>query len=299
MRPLISSILFLIIPFLTLAEEDYILGVGDVLEISVWGHSDLSKKVVIRPDGKISLPLLDDIRAEGLTPSGLDEEITNLLAKHIPEPKVTVIVAEIKSKKIYIVGEVREPGVYPLLGRTTLLEAISMAGGILPNANLRRGTILRPDEGVLKVDFYRLLIRGEIDQNITLMAGDTIFLPDNENNMVYVLGEVVNPGLYPIGEELTLLEAISMAGSTKKGASLRHTEIVRGDLKDPEIIKVNLEEIMRRGRREKDITLLPGDVVYIPKSGVARFNEVINSILPTLRALVLGAEVGDIIRGRE
>lgn len=158
-------------------EGDYILGIGDVLEISVWGHSDLSRQVLIRPDGKISLPLLDEIKAEGLTPSQLDKEITGIISQHIPEPKITVIVMEIKSKKIYILGQIAKPGVYPLYGKMTVLEALSMAGGPLNSADLRKGVIMRENDKSLPIDFYKLMILGDIKQNVILKPNDAIFLP--------------------------------------------------------------------------------------------------------------------------
>jgi len=299
LKSILIGVLILFLAPLSLARADeYILGSGDVVEISVWGHSDLSRIVTIRPDGKLSLPLIDEVMATGLTPKQLDEKITEILSEHIPEPKVTVIVMEFKSKKIYVVGEVNKAGVYPIFGKTMLLEAISMAGGVKPEANLKKGTILRPDEGVLNVDFYKLLVRGDMSENILLRSGDTIFLPNSKENMVYVLGEVLHPGLYPIGEKLTFLEAVSLAGSTTSDASPRYAEVVRGDLKNPEIIKVNLEQIIRKGEIDKDILLKPGDVVYLPKSDMAEFNKVLKSILPTLQAIVLGVQASDIIQGK-
>lgn len=302
LRPLLFLTSVLILLFASLSEAEvpeYILGPGDVVEVSVWGHMDLFRTITIRPDGKLSLPLIDEVQAAGLTSRQLDEVITKLLSQHIPEPKVAIIVTEFKSKKAYIVGEVNKPGVYPLFGETTLLEAISMAGGVNKEANLKKGVILRPGGNVLEVNFYKLLVRGDVDQNIILKSGDTIFLPNNEENMVYVLGEVAKPGLYPVGEKLTLLEAVSLAGSVKKNASLKHTKIVRGDLRNPKIFKVNLEWIIRKGEIDKDILLEPGDVVYIPKSGMARFNDVIDSILPTLQAIVFAHRVGNIVSGKE
>ena len=160
--------------------ESYVIGQGDLLEIFVWRNEQLSREVVVRPDGKISLPLIQDVQAEGLRILQLKDQITRRFSEYLEHPKVTVIVKEINSYKVSVLGRVVKPGVYPITGNTTLVEAISMAGGFTEWANRRKITVIR-NEGDKKKKFrvnYKKIISGkDPSQNITLERGDTIVVP--------------------------------------------------------------------------------------------------------------------------
>jgi len=160
--------------------ESYVIGQGDLLEIFVWRNDQLSREVVVRPDGKISLPLIQDVQAEGLRVLQLKEQITRRFSEYLEHPKVTVIVKEINSYKVSVLGRVVKPGVYPITGNTTLVEAISMAGGFTEWANRRKITVIR-NEGDKKKKFrvnYKKIISGkDPSQNIILQRDDTIVVP--------------------------------------------------------------------------------------------------------------------------
>ena len=160
--------------------ESYVIGQGDLLEVFVWRNDQLSREVVVRPDGKISLPLIQDVQAEGLRILQLKEQITRRFSEYLEHPKVTVIVKEINSYKVSVLGRVVKPGVYPITGNTTLVEAISMAGGFTEWANRRKITVIR-NEGDKKKKFrvnYKKIISGkDPSQNIILQRDDTIVVP--------------------------------------------------------------------------------------------------------------------------
>lgn len=160
--------------------KSYIIGQGDVLEVFVWRNQELSRQVVVRPDGKISLPLLQDVQAEGLTAQELKDQITSRLKQYVQNPTVTVIVSQINSYKISILGKVANPGVYQINLKTTLIEAISMAGGLTEWANKRKITLIR-DHGGKKQKYivnYKKIISGKDPaQNVVLKRGDTIIVP--------------------------------------------------------------------------------------------------------------------------
>jgi polysaccharide export outer membrane protein len=161
-------------------DPNYVIGPQDIVDISVWKEPDLSRSVPVRPDGKISLPLLNDVQAAGLTPVQLGEQIASNLTKYMTNPQVTVIVSQINSQRIYILGEVARAGSYTLLPDMTVLQALSDAGGFTPFANTKRVYVLRQDSGrQQKFPFnYKDVISGkDPSQNITLKSGDTIIVP--------------------------------------------------------------------------------------------------------------------------
>src|SRR6478672_5203546 len=158
---------------------DYVIGANDMLHISVWKEPDLTESLPVRPDGKISMPLLNDVAASGLTPSQLADSITVKLKKYIADPRVTVVVTAMNSQKIYILGEVLHPGATPLQPNMTVLQALA-SSGFSQFANTKGIYILRTENGKQqKVPVhYRELLKGEgINQNIVLRPGDTIVVP--------------------------------------------------------------------------------------------------------------------------
>jgi polysaccharide export outer membrane protein len=157
---------------------EYIIGPEDVLHVAVWKETDLTATLPVRPDGKISLPLLNDVQAAGMTPQQLAASLTEKLKKYISDPHVTVVVTTINSKRIYLVGEVLHTGATPLAPNMTVLQALSSAG-LNQFAKTKGIYVLRTENGKqqkLPVD-YRKLVKGRVDQNYLLKPGDTIVVP--------------------------------------------------------------------------------------------------------------------------
>ena len=163
----------------TQAGAEYVIGPEDVLHVAVWKEADLTATLPVRPDGKISLPLLNDVQASGLTPQQLAASLTEKLKKYIADPRVTVVVTTINSKRIYLMGEVLHSGATPLSPNMTVLQALSSAG-LNQFANTKGIYVLRTVNGKqqkLPVN-YRKLVKGErIEQNYLLQPGDTIVVP--------------------------------------------------------------------------------------------------------------------------
>jgi polysaccharide export outer membrane protein len=161
-------------------DPTYIIGEADVLDINVWKEPDVSRTVPVRPDGKISLPLLNDVQAAGLTPMQLQQQITEKLRKFLTEPQVTVIVTQINSQRVYIMGEVNRPGTFPLVPKMTILQLITTAGGFTQFANTGKIRIVRNENGKQKTYTfnYKELMQGRHpEQNIELKPGDSIVVP--------------------------------------------------------------------------------------------------------------------------
>jgi polysaccharide export outer membrane protein len=161
-------------------DPDFLIGPEDGLRIDVWKEPELTLSVQVRPDGKISLPLLNDVQAAGLTSQGLAASITEKLKKYISEPQVTVIVQTILSRRFYIMGEVAKQGAFPMLHGLTVLQALAGAGSFSQFANTKKIYILRNHDGKReKIPFnYKEVIKGgHPEQDIELQPGDTIVVP--------------------------------------------------------------------------------------------------------------------------
>lgn len=161
------------------SDRDYQIGPEDVLDISVWKNPELSRTVPVRPDGKVSLPLVNDIHAAGLTPSALREELTRRLAEYVPSPEVAVIVREVHSAKVSVVGAVRTPGRYDVRSPATVLELIALAQGFTDFASRDRIVVLRQNGNTpTRIPFnYRKIADGTEQENFFVQPGDIIVVP--------------------------------------------------------------------------------------------------------------------------
>ena len=246
-------------------ETEYILGPGDVLEIRVYGHDDLATKTEILPDGTFSFPLIGSVKGAGLTVGELERVLEAKLADgYLVAPKVSISLAEYRSKKVFVFGEVKKPGVYPLRGPTLLLEVISMAEGFTELAG-ETITVVRPkkvsqDPRPLTVeeaqeDEIIKLSRKDLESghDFWVKSGDSIYV--SKALKIYVVGEVENPGEYIWEEGLTVYQAIAKAGGVTEKGSLRRTYIIR--IKEGKEIKIKpkLSDLVQ-----------PDDVIKVPES---------------------------------
>jgi polysaccharide export outer membrane protein len=164
----------------TALPADYVIGAEDVLSVVFWREKDMSADVVVRPDGKISLPLLKDVQAAGYTPEQLTGVLVSAASKYVSQPNATVIVKEINSRKVFIVGQVAKPGGYPMTGNMTVLELIALSGDVLEFAKSKNMVVVRKQndsEQRFKFNYKDVLKGKDIQQNILLKPGDTIIVP--------------------------------------------------------------------------------------------------------------------------
>jgi polysaccharide export outer membrane protein len=167
-------------PTAATTDPQYRIGPEDVLDINVWKEPDVSRIVPVRPDGRISLPLINDVQASGMSPQQLGKTISEKLRKYLNEPQVTVIVTQINSQRVYVVGEVLRAGAFPLIPGMTVLQALSSAGGFTTFADVKKIHVLRLRDGKhIELPFnYRDVLKGDNpDQNIKLEPGDTVVVP--------------------------------------------------------------------------------------------------------------------------
>lgn len=268
----INIILFL--PILFSQERyatDYKIGPKDLLEISVFGLDELNKTVRVSEEGQITLPLLGEIEVEGLTKVELERKISQLLEeKYLQNPQVTIFIREYQSKRVSLLGAVKNPGPYEILGRQTLLQIISQAGGLTAEAGKEIIVIRQlPDASSisLKISIDDLILKGDPKLNIPLLPSDIVNIPIDKIVNVYVFGQVRNPGALNVKRSNipTLLRAIAQAGGFSERASKGGVIIKRVDESGKEeSIKVNVKDIIK-GKR-KDVQLKENDVVIVPET---------------------------------
>jgi len=257
----------------------YTLGPGDKLEVEVLGDPASKTTTIVGPDGKIYFNLLPGIDVWGLTLAEARAQIESGLGRYVREqPQVSLVLREVASKHIWVLGRVQVPGVYPLAGPMTLLEAVSLAGGTMSLstfqqqeaagagdelADFRRSFVLRHGK-LLPVDFARLFQQGDLSQNIYLEPDDFIYLPTAGPREVYVLGAVTQPRAVPYRQGMTAASAVASAYGTITGAYMHHVTVVRGSLSRPEIAVVDYRNVLKG--LAPDCPLQPGDIVYVPFS---------------------------------
>lgn len=157
---------------------EYRLGNGDVLQISAWGEPQLSQRVMVRPDGKISMPLIGDVKVGDMTTDDAAKVLTEQLSRYLKHPQITILVAEVHSKLVYVTGEVQRPGAYPLLAPTNVVQLIARAGGVTAFAKTTKVSVLRKQDGARIPVNYKALLEGHHpEQNVELASGDTVVIP--------------------------------------------------------------------------------------------------------------------------
>jgi len=274
--------------------QPFTLGPGDRVEIQLMGEPASKVITVVGPDGKLYFDLLPGLDVWGLTLAQTKPLIEKEYSKYVREPpKVSIILREVASRRVWILGRVQAPGVYPMTGPMTLLEAVALAGGTMSLisyrdqeaagvgeelADLKRSFVVRQGK-CLPVNFGRLLLDGDMTQNIYLEPDDFIYFPSAAARDVYVLGAVTEPRLVPYHEGLTVAGAVAGAYGTLKGAYLSHVAVVRGALAQPQLTVVDFKHVVRG--EAPDVTLEPGDIVYVPLSPYRYLDHYLEVILDT------------------
>lgn len=281
--------------------DEYRLGRNDVIDINLLGHPEIGSRasvqgqplgVTVRKDGKIWLPMIGGVQAEGRTVTEFELALRDAAARFFVDPQVNVEILKHESQKFFVVGEVREPGAFAVDGDTTLLEALTLAGGIPETGDLVGATVVRAGQP-LPIDIFRLARSGDLSRNVFMRAGDVVFVPDNADQKVFVLGEVKNPGIVRImRSRMTLAEAIASTGGPTPAKSRREIAIIRGGFANPVVYRINLERALLV---DEQILLRPGDRVVIAPTGLATASRYMEQFLPFLmgvQALGLAAQGG-------
>jgi polysaccharide export outer membrane protein len=267
---LTAALMFACVAFLSVTVQaqtggDYVIGPQDVLSIQVFDQADLGGKYTVETDGTFSFPLIGRVTAGGKTLRGFEVELKKKLADgYFRNPQVTVGVENYRSQRVFVMGEVRNPGPVPLTGGMTLIEALARAGSTLPSASGEVAIVHAKDaktpipSGSDKdPDIQRASIRdlesGSMKQNIALRDGDTVFVPRAES--IYVFGQVRTPGAYALVQtDTTVLQALSLAGGVTENGAMNRVKVIRIVGSEKREIKMKLTDRVR-----------PGDTVVVPE----------------------------------
>ena len=257
-------------------QGDYILGPGDVIEITVYEEPELTRVVRISANGTITFPLVGQVEANNCTVSQLELKLARILGEdYLVNPQVSVYVKSYESKQVLVLGAVNKPGAYPLSAKATVLEMLSRAEGVELKQGgkslilLRKGKSNTGEVGggdpqeIITMDLNKLLVEGDTKYNIYVQNGDIIHVPKSDS--VFVFGQVKNPGSYTLEKEVTVLQAITMAGGVTRIANPSKVKIIRVNDGYKENIMINLNEITD-GDKSKDVRLRSEDIVVVPES---------------------------------
>ncbi|MCP3177482.1 polysaccharide biosynthesis/export family protein [Desulfuromonas sp. KJ2020] len=275
---------------------DYLVGPGDVLLVNVNGKPDLSSPGLAgggssrvagsRVDGSgfIRLPLVGSVAVSGLSLDQIEGRLRQAFSAYLQEPWVVVEIAEYKSHPLYLLGQFKSAGTYYMDRPLTLLNGLALGGGMLDTANLRSARLIR-DGLTAPVDIYQLLREGSLEQNVWLKAGDTIYVPDDKNQNVFVFGAVSKPGPVPMPNgRLSLSQALASAGIGETRGNTEYVRIIRSlSATRGELMVVDQNRVMRG--ESLPFPLTEGDIVYVPRSAVGNWNQAIQEILPSLQAV--------------
>jgi len=250
--------------------REYAIGPRDLLEIKVFELPAFDQTVRVSENGTITLPLIGNVQVGGLTKEKIEKKLAELLDKYVKKAQVSVFIKEYQSSRVAIIGAVEKPGMYELVGRQTLLQMISQAGGFKENAANEIYVLREGQDGntaSISIDLEDLLLNGNQKLNIPIQSNDVINIPVDRLITIYVFGEVRTPGALEVklSQKITLLQAIAQAGGLSENASKRGITIKRKDKEGKEIrIQMNLNDIIKG--KKKDIPLKEGDVVIVKES---------------------------------
>ncbi len=271
----------------------YRLGAGDEITVDVWDHEELSGRHTIGPDGRITLSVAGDVRLAGLSRDAALAGVKAALSSFYPDLIVTLRVERYTSNRVYVLGRVMNPGVIAFDSVPSLLEAITRAGGLpvggegSSDAKLTRCAVIRGKDQVMWVDL-RELLKGNMGLNIRLLPDDLVYIPDSDDQLVYVLGEVRQPGAVRLTPDMTFLDALALVGGPTEDAATGgmrlvrpgegvRTEISLGDLTAP--------------KPGENVLLEENDIIYVSKRGVARVDYWVRKLNPFATLMILGTAV--------
>ena len=277
--------------FEAITSPTYEYGIGDEITVEVWNRPELSGKQIIGPDGVITLPLIGPVTLAGVSRETAVEELKTKFSAFYEDLSVNIRIERYASNHIFILGRVDRAGVLEFDTAPTLLEALARSGALpvsgaaSDKAALNRCAVIRGRDAIVWVDLKALLKDGNLAYNLQLKRNDVIYIPDADDQLVYVLGEVQHPGAIRLTPEMTLLDAFSQTGGLNKDGSGSHIVVVRPSQHLRQ--EISLNQILK-GDGSENFNLRQGDIIYVPRRGLAKVGYTLEQFSPLSSWIVLG-----------
>jgi polysaccharide biosynthesis/export protein len=271
------------------SHSQYKIGPGDSITLTVFGHPEVSGSRTVGPDGNIQVALVGSVGVAGLSADEAGATLTRLLSDDYVAPVTTVQINSYLNNQVIVLGDVGNPGIVRFLGQPTLLEALAKAGtakgpdGQLPTTKC---AIFRGRDRVIWLDLRPLYRGDQLAANFPLQPNDVVYVPFNVDNVVYVMGQVVKPGAYPVSPNMSVVQALAQAGGTTDNASTSKVALARPSQNLQK--EVDLDELVK-GDSATNYSVEPGDIVYVPKRGLAKVGYVLQQISPITQMVMFGA----------
>ena len=276
---------------------EYKVGTTDILVISLWeGRNEKVYEVPVQLDGTISFSFTSNFYIQDMTPTQIKNALMDEFKEYYRRPNVNVEVYQYNARKASIMGQVRDlqrantgPGQYPLMGKTYVVDFISRHGGPTDRADLAQVKVVRANGRTFYLNIYNAMFEGDVKQNIVLDEDDVVYLPllSVSARKFYVLGEVNDPGIFEMSDDINILEAVMMAGGFTDRAALASVAVIRGDLTKPEVAIVNLEKLIHDGDQSENIEIRDKDIIFVSRHFIGDINYVMSQILPSVSTLLL------------
>ena len=268
------------------ASTAYRLGPGDQFACVVRGRPDITREdITVSPDGEIAIARVGVLNVNGLSISEATRKIEERLQRFYDKPEVTLVMKVYNNNNVFVLGRVANPGAVHFTGRGTLMEALALAGGLPVDTQksfLSRCMIVRGKDMVIWIDLRDLLDNGNIALNARLQNGDIIFIPQSEDQVAYVMGQVMQPGVIVLRSTMTVLDAVMQSGGITRDADDRHVYLVRQDSGKGAVEQIDLTDMVERGDLRKNFVLKDGDIVYVEELGASKFNYYLSRLLPSM-----------------
>jgi polysaccharide biosynthesis/export protein len=270
-------------------ESEYTLGPGDAITVTVWNRPQLSGRHVIGPDGSIQIPTLGSVKIAGLTANQAAQMLTQLLSGYYVAPVTSVEINSYTNNQVTVVGDVANPGVIHFDNQPTLLEALAKAGNAKGDSGQVppiRCAIFRGSDRALWLDLRPLFRGNDLAFNLRLHRNDVIYVPYAVDNVVYVMGQVTKPGAFEVTPNMSVVQALSEAGGLNDNAKPSEIVLARPSQNMQKVI--NLTQMIN-GNSDSNYLLQVGDIVYVPKRGVAKVGYVLQQLNPLTQTIFVGA----------
>ncbi len=275
--------------------KEYLLGPGDVVEIVAPVYPEIAGEQTLSPEGFMTVYPVGSVQVGGLSRSDAEARLKAALAKYFSPLSLTLRIKSFENNQVLVLGKVATPGVVKFRSRPNLLEALAKSGAFSPTGLDRRFTnceIIRGKDQILRISIDELLKGGANGRNIDLANNDVVYIHENNDNNVYVMGEVSKPGAYEMRTSMSLLNAVMLAGGPTEDAVTSEIMLVREKAGEAEPLKISLSKMVESSDYGGNVVLARNDIIFVPRRGIAKFNYYLRMINPFTQMIIFSKALG-------